>query len=52
MLARKIIVILLGLTALWLAGCQGNGLNGSTSSVARICARGPCEAMQGLPRAS
>jgi hypothetical protein len=32
MLAGKIIVILLSLTALGLSSCQGNRLNGSTSS--------------------
>jgi hypothetical protein len=32
MLARKIIAILLSLTALGLSACQGNRLNGSTSS--------------------
>ena len=36
MLTRKIIVILLSLTALGLSACQGNRLNGSaSSSVAR-----------------
>jgi hypothetical protein len=32
MLARKIIAILLTLTALGLSACQGNRLNGSASS--------------------
>ena len=32
MLARKIIAILLSLTALGLSACQGNRLNGSASS--------------------
>jgi hypothetical protein len=34
MLARKIIAILLSLTALLLTSCQGNRLSGSASSVA------------------
>ena len=42
MLTRKIIVILFSLTALGLSSCQGNRLNGSTSSsVATVAVDGP-----------
>ena len=44
MLTRKIIVILFSLTALGLSSCQGNRLNGSTSSsVATVAVDGPNE---------